>query len=209
MKKIYWWLIVSLLAVLFGLIYIYCLPSRGEIIFFNVGQGDAALIKLENGLKVLVDCGPNEIILSKLGRALPFYETRLDYLIISHPDLDHYGGCLAVIKRYKVSHVVINGDNKSDEYGRAFFARLAEEGSKVSVIDRFTRWQAGDAFFDFLAPSLDFGELSGNDRSVVFLFTHPQVKVLFTGTWVKAKKICLWKDIAGWMPDARVLKRMY
>src|SRR3989339_155923 len=113
-------ILVVVLLVIFGLlIYLQYFVSNirsSRVVFFNVGQGDAALVDFGNGQKMLIDCGPDRKILSKLGQYLPFYDRTIDYLLISHPDLDHYGGCVDVLRRYDVKNIIENGATKSDPY---------------------------------------------------------------------------------------------
>src|SRR3989339_1455689 len=105
------WFLLFLLAVYVNINK----PKHFEVIFFNVGQGDSSLIKFEDGKKMLIDCGPDKNVLSKLGRELPFHNRTIDYLVISHFDLDHYGGCIDVLKRYKVKNIIHNGSTKYDD----------------------------------------------------------------------------------------------
>lgn len=181
MKKIWWLVIISLLLAAGALIYLACYTSKDAVYFFAVGQGDAALIRTRTGLKVLVDCGPNRVILNKLGRVLPFFDRTIDYLIITHPDLDHYGGCLAVLQNYQIGHIVVNGEEKKDDYAARWAEAKRYEGAEVTVIDGFSRWRAGEIDFDFLAPGREWGNYFGNDQSIVFLLSHPRIKILFTG----------------------------
>ena len=73
-----------------------------KITFLNVGQGDASLIQFPDGEKMLVDCSIDSRILEALGRVLPYYDRQIDYLVVSHPDADHYGGCIDVLKNYQI-----------------------------------------------------------------------------------------------------------
>src|SRR3989338_8116486 len=119
MKRLFAVLAVCLLSAIGFLIYLKFIPADDyfQVIFFDIGQGDAALIRLATGEKILVDCGPDRKILSKLGRGLKFYDREIDYLIATHPDLDHYGGCVDVLRRYKVKKIVTNGISKDyDSY---------------------------------------------------------------------------------------------
>jgi len=86
-----------------------------QVIFFDIGQGDAALIKFNNDEKMLVDCGADKEILTKLGTRLSFYDQTIDYLLITHFDLDHYGGCIDVLKRYEVKYIITNGQKKEGD----------------------------------------------------------------------------------------------
>ncbi len=77
------------------------------IVFCDVGQGDAAYVRIENKIDVLIDAGPNREVLNCLGRHMPFYDREIDIAFISHPQIDHYGGYKEVIKRYKIKAFVI------------------------------------------------------------------------------------------------------
>jgi competence protein ComEC len=80
-----------------------------EIDFYDVGQGDAIFIETPKGKQILVDGGPDLIILEKLGRELPFWDRYIDLVILTHPEYDHIGGLIEVIKRYKVGGILTTG----------------------------------------------------------------------------------------------------
>ena len=80
-----------------------------EIDFYDVGQGDAIFIETPKGKQILVDGGPDLTILEKLGRELPFWDRYIDLVILTHPEYDHIGGLIEVIKRYKVGGILTTG----------------------------------------------------------------------------------------------------
>ena len=72
------------------LLYLHFLPPpQFKAVFLNIGQGDSTLIFLENGAKILIDCGPDRTILRKLNEHLRFFDRQIEYLLVTHPDLDH------------------------------------------------------------------------------------------------------------------------
>ncbi len=104
----------SLFAVvlfLFGIAFFYSWgeASNLEVNFFNVGQGDAILIKTPKQQKILIDGGPDNKIIYKLGRNLPFFEREIDLVILTHPHADHLTGLVEVLKRYKVKKILTTG----------------------------------------------------------------------------------------------------
>lgn len=89
-----------------------------KISFLNIGQGDASLIISKRGHTILIDCGPNSKVVDQVESKLGFWTKKIDILIITHGDRDHYGGCRDIIERFKISKVMINGifDSKNKSY---------------------------------------------------------------------------------------------
>jgi len=80
-----------------------------EVDFFDVGQGDAILIKTPDHQKILIDGGPDNAVVNKLGRSLPFYSKEIDLVILTHPHADHLTGLVEVLRRYKVKKILSTG----------------------------------------------------------------------------------------------------
>lgn len=77
-----------------------------KIYFLDVGQGDAIFIETPSGRQVLVDGGPDNKVLGKLGETMPFYDHDIDMVIVSHPHADHVTGLIDVLNRYEVKSVI-------------------------------------------------------------------------------------------------------
>lgn len=158
-----------------------------RVTFLNIGQGDSALINFGNGEKMLVDCGPDSTVLFRLGSELPFYDRTIDYLVATHPDRDHYGGCSDVLQRYNVKHIILNGHEKNyDAFWRAFRAAVAAEGAPITIINGYQQITVGSSTLEFYSPD-DFVELpladaDSNNYSIVFKLISPTRQTfLFTG----------------------------
>lgn len=73
-----------------------------KIFFLDVGQGDGMLLEIGN-YKILIDAGPNDSMYSYLTKWQYKYQldidkkVHLDYLVISHFDIDHYKGAVEII----------------------------------------------------------------------------------------------------------------
>ncbi|HWQ56076.1 MAG TPA: MBL fold metallo-hydrolase [Bryobacteraceae bacterium] len=111
------------LAVLFLILLCACTraprlpqpPASGlNVIFFDVGQGDAALLRTEDAA-VVFDTGRNGEIAGLLRRE---GVTRIDLLVLSHSHADHTGGLAAVIKAFPVVETWYAGEFKG-KVGRA------------------------------------------------------------------------------------------
>ncbi len=98
------------LAVILGLVWAAASAApdgRLHVVFFDVGQGDAAIITSPGGRTVLIDGGPDgAITCSALGRFMPFYQRDIDLVVSSQPHADHLAGLVDVVERMDVGMVV-------------------------------------------------------------------------------------------------------
>src|SRR3989344_822959 len=85
--------------------------ERGALYFLDVGQGDAELLVLPGGVKVLTDAGPDAAISRSLEGVLASTDRYIDLAVISHPQEDHYGGFNDLFRRYRFGAFVVNGRN--------------------------------------------------------------------------------------------------
>ncbi len=105
--KIYFILLVIGLGLTIFVIYGYA-PSL-KVYFLDIGQGDSALIKTPSNQYILIDGGPDNAVVYKLGKYLPFYDRTIDLIILTHPDSDHLVGLNEIMKRYRVNNVMLSG----------------------------------------------------------------------------------------------------
>lgn len=186
---------------------------KSKVVFCDVGQGDGAFLNLENGTQIVVDGGPDNKMIGCAGKYMPYFDRRIEYIIISHPDKDHFVGAIEVLKRYDVSKVYINGDTSDiPEYQE--FLRLAKD--KTVTADSESDFFVGAAKIDFLSNPKMAGNDS-NEKSLVFKFFTPSsslpinkgekgrgISILFTGDLpVKIEKDLIDKKIDF---SAKILK---
>lgn len=96
--------------------FAFAVPPVGpglQVTFPDVGQGSAALVRFDDGRTWLIDGGPP-------GQRLLFWLRRegirrLDAVILSHPDIDHYGGLGAVVNELEVGALWVSRRPKTDE----------------------------------------------------------------------------------------------
>ena len=117
-------IILLIIAILLGIIGINYSLSPLEVIFLDVGQGDATFIKAPDGRTILIDGGPDNSILRGLGKNMPFYRRSLDFVIISHYHDDHIIGLIEIIKRYQVKNLIYSG-KKIDSANMSELLRMA------------------------------------------------------------------------------------
>jgi competence protein ComEC len=75
----------------------------------DVGQGDSHLVKTPSGRYFLIDAGDNSRQDSGKDIIVPFLHhigvRELDALIVTHPDKDHFGGALSLLKMFPVKEL--------------------------------------------------------------------------------------------------------
>ncbi|HEU4758564.1 MAG TPA: MBL fold metallo-hydrolase [Dehalococcoidia bacterium] len=148
-----------------------------------MGQGDAILIEGPAGHRILVDGGPSgETVAAALGRHLPFYERRLDLVVLTHPQADHLAGLPEVLARYDVAGVLDSPAGDSSAY-RAWRDAVRAEGAPRVEATRGQSFDLGDgARLTVLAPDPRRPPTHDpNEASVVFKLTMGRVAVLLTG----------------------------
>lgn len=133
---------------------VFYLESRQNLLvtFFDVGQGDAILVE-SAGHQILIDGGPGDRILSKLGKEMPFWDRDIDLLILTHPHADHLDGLLEVLKRYEVKMVLETGVEHSIPEYQEWREALKSKNAEVVTARFGQRVNIGPgAFLDILSP---------------------------------------------------------
>lgn len=154
---------------------------RFEINFFDVGQGDSILIKNMNGNNILIDGGPDNLVLRRLGETLPFWSREIDYLILSHYHDDHLIGLIEVLRRYKINHLVYLENNFSSPLLKIFFSEAEKRKIKIIKLISSARINFSDVcFLDLLNPE-SLGIKSEANNSVIAKVNCESKKFLFSG----------------------------
>lgn len=166
-----------------------------SIHFLDIGQGDAAYVSFPNGKDMLIDCAKDARILPALSRVMDADDRVIDYLVPTHPDMDHYGGCIDVMKRFEIKHIVYSGYEKDgsglyDSFWRTLQDELAD-GAEYMRQDHLQSRQIGGVEIDMLYPDHDVGVSPGipgvsssdesNNTSVIMRISYGGKRVLFTG----------------------------
>ncbi|MGE5461433.1 MAG: ComEC/Rec2 family competence protein, partial [Solirubrobacterales bacterium] len=149
--------------------------------FFDVGQGDAALVTSPAGATVLIDAGPDETQVATELSALGV--KRLDIAVATHPHADHVEGFPEVFARIPVGLVLDPGcDEPSPSYD-AFLRAVADEDLPVRHPRAGDTLLAADLRIDVLAPvACASGTNSDpNNDSIVLRISIGDDVVLFTG----------------------------
>lgn len=158
-----------------------------DVIFLDVGQGDAAILRLPDGNGVLIDAGPRSLFSDAGTRVilpqLAYHGIRrLSAVVITHPDSDHLGGLPAVLRSVPVSRVIRSG------YVHDSGLFLETNGILDSLGVRHQTARTGDTLsfspvvrgYVLHPPESNDGRAS-NDHSVVLLIRFGKRYILLTG----------------------------
>ena len=119
--------VVFVCLVLGGLWALWQWPDDNfHLVFCDVGQGDAILMSWGK-TQILVDGGADDRVLSCLGEHMPFWDRRLEMVILTHPEKDHGGGLISVVERYKVSYFVSGVLGSSSAFYQELLAAVSKE----------------------------------------------------------------------------------
>lgn len=184
--------------------------------FLDIGQGDATFITFPNGEQMLVDCAIDARILEALGRVMPFYDTSLDYLLITHPDKDHYGGCQDVLERFDVANIIYTGAKKENNQSwDSFLTAKTAEGATYHQIEKEDVWHIASTTLHFLYPDHSVEkstiipglqkDTGPNNASIVFILSYHGHTVLMTADTEKELEEYLLKVYSDQL-DVDVLK---
>ncbi len=153
-----------------------------ELYFLDVGQGDSSLIIMPGGPKLLIDGGqPNGKLQANLENILPVNDRYIDLVMISHPQLDHFGGFVELVKDYKVGAVLLGGQTSQSSAWQELELVIREK--EVARITLFSgdRIKYLDSQISILSPEKNGWARDVNDLSLVALLESEGAKVLFTG----------------------------
>jgi competence protein ComEC len=176
----FWLIGVSLLVYIF-----YNLPDGNLHIFFlDVGQGDSIFIQTPTNQKILIDGGPDERVLSYLGRVLPFYDRTLDLVVLTHPHADHVAGLIEVVRRYQVNMVLANKTEYLTPEMKAFWEAVQKKRIKIRQLTMGEQIKLESIKLDCFWPPggrVETSSSNPNLDSIVLLLNYGDFSALFTG----------------------------
>lgn len=162
--------------------------------FFDVGQGDSMLLHFPNGTKMLLDAGGKAYGTFDIGKevltpTLRWHRVhRLDWVALSHPHPDHFGGLLAVFDDHPVGAFWSTGQAGHHPAFRKLRQKRAQKGIPQRLFLKPSTHQIGKVAVDILHPfpgpsegKTYYWSLHANDNSLVMRLRYGKIKILLTG----------------------------
>ncbi|HZO83188.1 MAG TPA: ComEC/Rec2 family competence protein [Candidatus Binataceae bacterium] len=158
-----------------------------RVTFLSVGEGDAAVVRFGGGRVMLIDAGgawPDGFDFGERVVARYLWTKKImhvDYLVVSHPDLDHFGGMAFVARNFSPAEFWTSGAISTDAAYRALMAQIAAEDIPVRIVNSaMPPVRIAGATVRCLNPQP--GEVaSSNNLSMVLRIAQRGRSVMFTG----------------------------
>ncbi|MGM9878488.1 MAG: DNA internalization-related competence protein ComEC/Rec2 [Bacilli bacterium] len=173
-------------VILFFILH-YFMPfkSNDYVMFFDVGQGDSALVNVKGNI-TLIDTGGLVMYSDKeytyklsKNRILPYLKAKgirkIDNLILTHGDADHMKEAKYLIENFKVEKVIFNCGEYNDLEKELIEVLETKSIKYKSCINKLA---IGSTEFKFLNTDIYDNE---NDNSSVVYFNYEGYKFLFMG----------------------------
>lgn len=158
-----------------------------RVTFLSVGQGDAAVVELPGAEVMVIDGGGVGGSTFDVGERIiaPFLWSRkiarVDYLVLSHPQWDHYGGLAYLAAHFAPREFWSNGMTAASRHFGRLRALLQERGVRYAVLHRGDHRALGAVEATIESPPARANGMGVNDRSLVVRLTFGPTRLLFPG----------------------------
>ena len=152
-----------------------------EVHFLDVGQGDCAVVMCD-GETMVIDGGPksaSEMVYSYLRNSL--HLRFIDYVVSTHPHVDHCGGLPAVTRNFQVDLLLTPVLEWDSNAFRDMIGFAKSQGTPVAVPETGDTLRLGSATVTILYCWPDEVKNNTNNSSIVLRVDYVETSFLFTG----------------------------
>jgi competence protein ComEC len=185
-KKVVYFSLTGLLTlslILAGIIF-YSSQQDLRVIFLDVGQGDAILISRGSN-QILIDGGPSgQVLLEKLGKYVPFWDRKIEVVVATHPDADHIGGLIDIMRIYQIGEIVDTQTQSESQLYKKYREIITEKKIGETEGVAGVNIKIGEnAEMKILSPAKNYNpnEKDTNLNSIVTRLAFGKNTFLFTG----------------------------
>jgi len=151
-----------------------------RIVFFGFSDADAILVAYGDH-SALIDTANKEDT-QELIKCLDSQRiTRFDLLILTHPDKDHIGGAVDVMKKFEVGAVFVSPFKKGSDSEERLSEYLAAANKRVITPDAPVRIGWGDASVTIYPPGGSPPDLGSNESSLITVVQYRDIRAVLPG----------------------------
>jgi len=169
--------------------------TRLRIYFFDVGEGQSALLRLPGGSDILVDGGGNSGENFDIGERIvapalwSMGVHRLSAIVVTAPKVTRFKGLRYMIENFSPEEIIVGSASGPDADGAEFSSFLQwikSEGNALKVLPaEVTREIRSGVGFEFINQMRDFGARRG-EYSISLNIIHDEVNILMQGDSARA-----------------------
>ncbi len=176
----------SLIITAFLFLLFWEIESKQSIVsFLSCGQGDCTMLKTSSNKLVVIDSGPingnsrtNSSMIQERMKRWGFSE--IDYLIISHPHLDHFGGLLGMENKIPVKIIMIGDTTHSSGLFKSWLSKYDSSGSQILQIQTKSELKFG-SFEKIELFNIPLKTANANNSSLISKYYYGNNSVVFMG----------------------------
>lgn len=157
-----------------------------QIVMLSVGQGDCMYIACKD-YRILIDGGSSSKSAVGTYTILPFLKymgvRKLDYVVLTHPDSDHYSGLLELMQDRSIGTAcfVMADIEQPDEAYQKIYAQAGEWADTVRTICAEQTLLDDDIVITCIHPAQHYSYTSVNDYSIALLIQYGNFDMITTG----------------------------
>ncbi len=147
-----------------------------NLFFLSVGQGDACLVTLPTGERIMIDTGPFESRDKLTAQLHALNVDTLSAVFVTHGHADHTGNLLTLVRRFNVPQVYFGGSE--GDYGD-LLEKIRRRGVTCAPLREGDAFSVGEAVLTVLSPleGRVYDDINGS--SAVLRLVYGENAVLF------------------------------
>lgn len=189
-------ILILVLLIISGMVWfrVYKTYSKPEengllVTFLDVGQGDSILITTPAKKHILIDGGtiPKEWSTFDAGKyvVVPYLRSmgirKLDLVVATHPDMDHIGGLIAVLKQSQADTFLDSGTVATTQTYEDLLKLIEKKDIKYEIAGQGEYKIDPSIKLEILSPISEGFANDPNNNSIVIRLEYGKISFLFTG----------------------------
>ncbi|HEX4211028.1 MAG TPA: DNA internalization-related competence protein ComEC/Rec2 [Candidatus Binataceae bacterium] len=165
-----------------------CFRRDLRITFLSVGEGDAAVVRFPGSRVMLIDGGgafggtfdPGERLVAPYLWSQKIM--RVDYVVVSHPDRDHFGGLTFIARNFRPREFWTGGTSSDNDSYQELVEAMDAAGAQSNLCNAVAPTETiGGVTMRCLWSAAALTETKDNNESVVLRLDYRGKAILFPG----------------------------